>query len=240
LDADNRYVARRRQMVLDQIADRGIGDARVLVAMGKVPREEFASEQLHDAAYYDEPLPIGEGQTISQPYIVAAMAEALRLTGKEKVLEIGTGSGYGAAVLSHLAGEVHTIERIPQLAARARDTLQRLGYRSVQVIEGDGSVGWPAAAPYDAIVVTAEGPRIPLSLRAQLKPGGRLVMPICNNEHNHSLVRLTRASDGADVIENLMAVRFVPLIGAEGWSPEQRSPLERLGLYRTAARERRK
>lgn len=240
MEVANRFAARRRQMVLDQISARGVHDGKVLDAMGKVAREEFVPEPLREAAYHDGPLPIGDGQTISQPYIVAAMAEALRLSGHEKVLEIGTGSGYGAAVLSHLAGEVHTIERIPALAIRASETLHRLGYRTVHVIEGDGSVGWAAAAPYDAVVVTAEGPRIPPTLRAQLKPGGRLVMPICNNEHNHSLVRLTRASDGADVIDNLMAVRFVPLIGAEGWSPEQRSPLERLGLYRTAARERRK
>jgi protein-L-isoaspartate(D-aspartate) O-methyltransferase len=234
LETDNRYAARRRQMVLDQIADRGVHDARVLDAIGKVAREEFVPEHLRDAAYYDEPLPIGEGQTISQPYIAAFMAEALRLSGPEKVLEIGTGSGYAAAVLSHLASEVYTIERIPTLAIRARATLQRLGYRTVHVIEADGSVGWPATAPYDAIVATAEGPRIPPSLIAQLKPGGRLVMPVCDEEAGQSLVRLTRAGEGPDVTEKLLPVRFVPLIGAEGWSLDQRSPMDHLGLHRAA------
>jgi protein-L-isoaspartate(D-aspartate) O-methyltransferase len=217
-------------MVLEQIASRGVHDKRVLQAMGNVAREEFVPQLLRDAAYYDQPLPIGEGQTISQPYIVAAMAEALRLTGREKVLEIGTGSGYGAAVLARLASEVHTIERIPALAVRARETLQRLGYRTVHVIEGDGSVGWTAAAPYDAIVATAEAPHIPPSLRAQLKPGGRLVMPVCNREFGQTLIRLTRASEGADAIEKLQPVRFVPLIGAEGWSLDQKSPVDGYGL----------
>lgn len=221
-------------MVRDQISARGIHDARVLEAMGKVAREEFVPAHLRDAAYYDEPLPIGEGQTISQPYIVAFMAEALRLQGAEKVLEIGTGSGYAAAVLSLAAGEVHTIERIPALALRARQTMQRLGYRTVHVIEGDGSLGWPAGAPYDAIVASAEGPRIPPALLAQLKPGGRLVMPIHDQESGQSLVRLTRAKDGADVTEKLLPVRFVPLIGAEGWSPDERSPSDHFGLHPAA------
>ena len=235
MDSENSYSGHRRQMVREQISARGIHDARVLDAMGKVAREEFVPAHLRDAAYYDQPLPIGEGQTISQPYIVAFMAEALRLTGNEKVLEIGTGSGYAAAVLSLLAGEVHTIERIPALAIRARQTLQRLGYRTVHVIEGDGSLGWPAAAPYDAIVATAEGPRVPPSLFAQLKPGGRLVMPVHDPESGQSLVRLTRASDRADVTEKLLPVRFVPLIGAEGWSPDQRSPVDHPGLHLTPA-----
>jgi len=221
----NPYTARRKQMVLEQIAARGVHDARVLDAMRKVAREEFVPEHLRDLAYADLPLPIGEGQTISQPYIVAAMAEALGLQGGENVLEIGTGSGYAAAVLAHIARDVHTIERIPALVQQARVTLRRLGYDTVDVIEGDGTVGWPGAAPYDAIVVTAEGPRVPPTLRAQLKPGGRLVMPVSEGELDQVLVRVTRSADG-DKSEKLYPVRFVPLIGLEGWSPAERSPID--------------
>lgn len=220
----NPYMIRRNNMVLEQIADRGVHDARVLDAMRRVPREAFVPERLRDLAYADRPLPIGEGQTISQPYIVAAMTEALGLQGGEKVLEIGTGSGYAAAILSQIAGEVHTIERIAQLAKQARATLRCLGYDRVHVIEGDGTIGWLAAAPYDAIVVTAEGPRIPPSLRAQLKAGGRLVMPLNDNEREQFLVRLTAADGGR--LEKLYPVQFVPLIGSEGWSLAERSPIE--------------
>ena len=220
----NPYVVRRDNMVLEQIADRGVHDARVLEAMRRVPREAFVPQHLRDLAYADRPLPIGEGQTISQPYIVAAMTEALGLKGGEKVLEIGTGSGYAAAVLAHVAGEVHTIERIARLANQARATLGRLGYDKVHVIEGDGTIGWSSAAPYDAIVVTAEGPRIPPSLRSQLKTGGRLVMPLTDDEREQFLVRLTAEAGGR--VEKLYPVRFVPLIGSEGWSPAERSPIE--------------
>jgi protein-L-isoaspartate(D-aspartate) O-methyltransferase len=218
------YMIRRNKMVVEQIAGRGVHDARVLDAMRSVPREAFVAEHLRDLAYADQPLPIGEGQTISQPYIVAAMTEALGLKGGEKVLEIGTGSGYAAAVLAQIAGEVHTIERIAQLAKQARATLRRLGYDRVHVIEGDGTIGWPGAAPYDAIVVTAEGPRIPPSLRAQLKAGGRLVMPLNENEREQFLVRLTAADGGR--LEKLYPVRFVPLIGREGWSLAERWPID--------------
>lgn len=220
------YIAERNEMVLDQIAGRGVSDVRVLDAMGTVAREEFVPEDMREFAYSDQPLPIGEGQTISQPYIVAAMIEALRLQGGEKVLEIGTGSGYAAAVLARIASEVHTIERVPALATRARTTLERLGYKTVHVIEGDGTLGWPDAAPYDAIVVTAEGPRIPPSLRAQLKSGGRLVMPLAHSSFEQSLTRVTRGDDGKDKVEDLQPVRFVPLIGAEGWSETERSPID--------------
>lgn len=205
----------RNRMVIDQIARRGVTDARVLDAMRRVAREAFVPEGLRGEAYADGPLPIGEGQTISQPYIVAVMAEALALRGDETVLEVGTGSGYAAAVLAHLAREIHTIERIASLAQRARSTLASLGYYRVHVIEGDGTLGWPQAAPYDAIVVTAAGPRVPDALLAQLKPGGRIVMPVGPVSSEQKLVRLTRsASDGYEV-EDLGPVRFVPLIGAD-------------------------
>lgn len=220
------YIAQRNEMVLDQIAGRGVSDVRVLDAMRAVAREEFVPEELREFAYTDRPLPIGEGQTISQPYIVAAMTEALLLQGGEKVLEIGTGSGYAAAVLAHIAGEVYTIERIPALASRARTTLERLNYRTVHVVEGDGTLGWRGAAPYDAIVVTAEGPCVPPSLRAQLKPGGRLVMPLAHSSFDQSLIRMTRGNNGEDRMEDLQPVRFVPLIGAEGWSETQRSAVD--------------
>lgn len=217
----NPYASRRDRMIIEQLAARGVSDRRVLDAMRHVPREAFVPEGLRDAAYDDSPLPIGEGQTISQPYIVGATTQALGLQGNENVLEIGTGSGYGAAVLAHVARTVHTIERIPSLARRARETLRRLGYDSVQVIDGDGSLGWAPAAPYDAIVATAEAPRIPASLRAQLKPGGRLVMPVADPACGQALIRMVRGDDGKDRVENIQSVRFVPLIGAEGWSDEK-------------------
>jgi protein-L-isoaspartate(D-aspartate) O-methyltransferase len=221
------YIARRNDMVLEQISGRGVHDAKVLDAMRRVAREEFVPEHLRDLAYADRPLPIGEGQTISQPYIVAAMTEALALHGGENVLEIGTGSGYAAAVLSFIAREVHTIERIPALAQQARTTLRHLGYDTVHVIEGDGTVGWPGAAPYDAIVVTAEGPRVPPTLLTQLKPGGRLVMPLSESNLEQVLVRVTRSRGDGDKTEKLYPVRFVPLIGVEGWSPDERSSIDR-------------
>lgn len=213
----NPYIAPRDRMVLEQLAAKGVSDERVLDAMRHVAREAFVPEELREVAYSDRPLPIGEGQTISQPYIVGAMAEALGLKDHENVLEIGTGSGYAAAVLSHIVRAVHTIERIPELAQRARETLRRLGYDRVQVIEGDGSVGWAPAAPYDAIVASAEGPRIPPSLRAQLRPGGRLVMPVEDTKCGQVLVRMVRGDDGEDRVESIQPVRFVPMIGAEGW-----------------------
>jgi protein-L-isoaspartate(D-aspartate) O-methyltransferase len=213
----NPYLEARERMVRDQIAGRGVHDSRVLDAMRHVPREAFVPEECRPEAYSDQPLAIGEGQTISQPYIVAAMLEALGLQGGERVLEIGTGSGYGAAVLAHIARAVHSIERIPALARSARETLRRLGYGSVDVIEGDGTLGWDRAAPYDAIVATAHGPRIPPSLRAQLRPGGRLVMPVADKEKGQILVRVVRAGNGHDRTDHLEPVRFVPLIGAQGW-----------------------
>ena len=175
---DARFVKLRRYMVENQLASHGIADSRVLDAMGRVPRELFVLPEMRDTAYEDGPLPIGFGQTISQPYTVAFMCEALRLDGTEKVLEIGAGSGYAAAVLSLLTKSVFTIERVPELAEQARSQLVELGYDNVQVITGDGTLGLPAEAPFDAIVVTAGAETLPDTYIQQLRPGGRIVIPI--------------------------------------------------------------
>jgi protein-L-isoaspartate(D-aspartate) O-methyltransferase len=207
----------RTRMVEQQVASRGVGSTLVLDAMRRVPRELFVPEPLRDLAYADGPLSIGEGQTISQPFIVALMVEALCLYGGEKVLEIGTGSGYAAAVLAEIAGQVYTIERIGPLAQKAKTVLEEIGYDNVQVIQGDGTLGWPQQAPYDAIVVTAGGPEVPESLKNQLKEGGRLVIPVGTDMYSQELLRVTRVSDSEFRSENLEYVRFVPLIGEEGW-----------------------
>jgi protein-L-isoaspartate(D-aspartate) O-methyltransferase len=212
----------RRQMVAHQIQERGVRSPAVARAMREVPREEFMSEEMREFAYADSPLPIGEGQTISQPYIVAYMIEALELEGGERVLEVGTGSGYAAAVLGRIAGEVYTIERHPSLARSAREALERLGYRNVHVIEGDGTLGWPQAAPYDAIVVAAGGGEVPPALRSQLAVGGRLVIPVGPTPREQRLVRVTRVDDNDFEEEDLLPVRFVPLIGEQGWQEEPR------------------
>lgn len=221
------YSSMRDEMVEQQIFARGVRDPKVLAAMRKVPRHEFVPDDLRESAYEDGPLPIGEGQTISQPLIVAMMTEAARLNGGERVLEIGTGSGYGAAVLAEIADEVVTIECIEGLATHARATLERQGYRNVEVVVGDGTLGWSARAPYDAILVTAGGPYVPPSLRAQLKPGGRLVMPVGEQFYGQTLVRVTRGSDGEDRQEELSSVAFVPLIGAEGFEDATRRRFRR-------------
>jgi protein-L-isoaspartate(D-aspartate) O-methyltransferase len=207
----------RDRMVEQQIEERGVRDAAVLSAMRKVPRDRFVPERLAARAYDDRPLPIGEGQTISQPYIVAMMTEALRLRPDDRVLEIGTGSGYAAAVLAVIAAEVYTIERLAGLAESARRRLAELGYANVHVRHGDGSLGWPEHAPYDAIVVTASGPNVPPALLEQLAIGGRLVIPIGPDMDEQRLVRIERS--GADCYEReiLESVAFVPLIGAQGW-----------------------
>ena len=207
-------------MVDEQLAGRGIRDRRVLAAMAAVPRERFIDPGQAAFAYDDGPLPIGEGQTISQPYIVARMIEVLRLAPADRVLEIGTGSGYAAAVLAEIAAEVYTVERIAGLADRARQRLAALGYARVHVLAGDGTLGWPEYAPYDAIVVTAGGPGVPPALLEQLAPGGRLVMPVGAMLDDQRLVRVVRAGPGDDRREELEAVAFVPLIGAQGW-PER-------------------
>ncbi|MDZ7767915.1 MAG: protein-L-isoaspartate(D-aspartate) O-methyltransferase [Woeseiaceae bacterium] len=219
-ERDSLYAARRDDMVDRQVAARGVRSERVLEAMRMVPRERFLPQDIREFAYDDTPLPITEGQTISQPYIVGFMAEALALTGDEKVLEIGAGSGYAAAVLGRLAKKVCTIERIGELARSARATLASLGYDNVEVRYGDGSLGWPEEAPFDAIVVAAGGPAVPESLKRQLKVGGRLVMPVGKDLALQELIRMIRISDDEFVEEDLADVRFVPLIGEEGWEEE--------------------
>ena len=214
-DHEDIYQKARERMVETQIAARGIRDPRVLAAMRKVPRHLFVDEALKDQAYGDYPLPIGEGQTISQPYIVALMTEALELKGPEKVLEVGTGSGYQAAILAELARWVYSIERYPSLAYQAKRTLERLGYNNVIIRVGDGTKGWPEAAPFDAIIVTAAGPKIPEPLLEQLKDGGRLVMPV-GDEWSQYLIKVTKKGDKL-YKENLGAVRFVKLVGEYGF-----------------------
>ena len=204
-------------MVDRQIAARGVRSKLVLNAMRSVPREAFLPEKLHEFAYEDSPLPIAEEQTISQPYIVAMMVEALALHGGEKVLEIGTGSGYAAAVLAQIAGNVYTVERIGQLAEKSAAKLTELGIQNVHVLHADGTRGWSEHAPYDAIVVAAGGPEVPESLKAQLKVGGRLVIPVGVDQRGQELVRVTRVSEDRYVREDIADVRFVPLLGAEGW-----------------------
>lgn len=202
-------------MVSRTIASRGIRDKRVLDAMLAVKREEFVPPESRSAAYDDSPLPIGAGQTISQPYIVALMAEAMRIRPTDRVLDIGTGCGYAAAVMAHLAEEVHSIERVPSLVRLAKSNLERLGYRNVTVHEGDGTLGLPTKAPFDAIAVAAGSPSIPESLVAQLTEGGRIVIPVQNVMGFQDLVVGTRQGNKVTV-KNLGDVRFVPLIGAEG------------------------
>jgi protein-L-isoaspartate(D-aspartate) O-methyltransferase len=210
----------RDEMVSRQIAARGVRDRRVLEAMRTVPREAFVPERLAELAYDDTPLPIGEEQTISQPYVVALMAEALELQPGDRVLEIGAGSGYAAAVLSRIAGEVWAVERHEPLAREARERLARLGYANVHIVHGDGTLGCPEHAPYDAIVVAAGGPEIPRALLDQLAEGGRLVIPIGLDLRSQDLVRVSHRTHGEYVREDLGPVRFVPLIGAQGWKEE--------------------
>jgi protein-L-isoaspartate(D-aspartate) O-methyltransferase len=211
----------RDRMVERQIAARGVRSHLVLDAMRTVPREAFLPENLREFAYEDSPLPIEEDQTISQPYIVAMMIEALALEGGEKVLEIGTGSGYAAAVLAQIAGNVYTVERIGQLAEKSAATLADLGHRNVHVLHADGTRGWLVHAPYDAIVVAAGGPDVPESLKAQLKIGGRLVIPVGNDRRYQELVRVTRLSEQQFKTEDIADVRFVPLVGEEGWATQE-------------------
>ena len=210
-------ISERDRMVAGQIAARGVEDPLVLEAMRAVPREDFLPADLAGYAYEDGPLPIGHGQTISQPYIVAVMTAAARVRPGDRVLEIGTGSGYGAAVLSEIAGEVYTVERIERLADSARDRLAALGYGNVHVRCGDGTLGWAEHAPYDAIIVTAGGPTVPRALLDQLKPGGRLVMPLGSEPRSQRLIRRTRTGPETYTQDDLECVAFVPLIGEQGW-----------------------
>ena len=200
----------RERMVAAQIEGRGVRDARTLAAMRKVPRHLFVPAALAREAYADHPLPIGHSQTISQPYIVAFMTEALALKGGETVLEVGTGSGYQAAVLAEIAAHVYTIEIVAPLAEEARERLARLGYRNVLVRAGDGYQGWPEKAPFDAVMVTAAAPRVPEPLRQQLKDGGRLVIPV--GESDQELIVITRRGTRYHE-DRVLPVRFVPMTG---------------------------
>jgi protein-L-isoaspartate(D-aspartate) O-methyltransferase len=217
----------RQRMVERHVEARGVHDPAVLHALCTVPREAFLPEHLAEFAYEDTPLPIEEGQTISQPFIVAAMAEALELGAHERVLEIGTGSGYAAAVLGEIAEEVYTIERHRPLADQAERRLRELDYRNVHVLCGDGTLGWPEHAPFDAILVSAGGPEVPRVLVEQLAPGGRIVIPVGPDLRDQRLLRVTKASDGTTNIEDLGGVRFVPLIGAGGFAEGAEAPSQK-------------
>jgi protein-L-isoaspartate(D-aspartate) O-methyltransferase len=207
----------RLRMVSDQIAARGVGNPAVLEAMRRVPREAFLPDEFAEFAYRDTPLPIEAGQTISQPYIVALMIESVEPRASDRALEIGTGSGYAAAVLSEVVDEVYTIERHEQLAKLAAKRLASLGYTNVKVRHGDGTLGWPEHAPYDVIIVTAGGPQVPRPLLEQLAIGGRLIIPVGETSRAQHLIRVTRTSQDQFDDEDLGEVQFVPLIGAEGW-----------------------
>lgn len=212
------YQKERLAMVEEQLRRRGISDSRVLEAMGKVPRHLFVLDDYRDSAYEDRPLPIGEGQTISQPYMVAIMTQSLELQGREKVLEVGTGSGYQTAILSELAQKVFTIERIPALTARARKVLGELGYSNISFLSGDGSRGWPEEAPFDGIIVTAGSPDVPPTLKSQLAEEGRLVIPT-GPRYTQTLYKLTRHGDRFSE-EDVTGCVFVPLVGDYGWKEE--------------------
>ena len=209
----DQFVRARRAMIERDLMTRGIRDARVLEAMGSIERELFVPEKLRSLAYEDRPLSIGEGQTISQPYMVAFMTQLLSLKGTERVLEIGTGSGYQTAVLGKLAAEVYSIEIIPKLSDRAKILLVQLGFDNVHLKVGDGFFGWEEQGPFDAILVTAAAPKIPEPLWRQLREGGRLIMPLGAERQAQTLVRVTK-SDGKQVVEELTGVVFVPLTGA--------------------------
>jgi protein-L-isoaspartate(D-aspartate) O-methyltransferase len=205
----------RSRMLEEQIIARGVKDERVIAAMRKVPRHEFLPDAIRGMAYQDSALPLGEGQTMSQPYMVAIMSELLDLKGTERVLEIGTGSGYQAAILAELCEKVYTVERIKPLADRARAVLDRLGYRTVAMKVYDGTYGWKEMAPFDAIVVTAGSPDIPAPLLEQLKVGGRLVIPV-GERYGQQLTKMVKTAEGV-VTEKSVPCVFVPLIGNHGW-----------------------
>lgn len=210
----------RKRMVQEQIINRGITAPRLIEVLLKIPRHLFVQEAMAAQAYSDGALPIGEKQTISQPYMVALMTDLLELTGTEHLLEIGTGSGYQTAVLASLCRRVYTIERIRPLALQARKVLDSLGLLNVNIRIGDGTLGWPEESPFDAILVTAGAPAVPETLAAQLAPGGRLVIPV-GDAANQTLLRIRKAADGALQQESLAGCRFVPLIGQQGWqTPE--------------------
>jgi len=210
-----RFARERERMVEEQVVARGVRDPRVIEVMRRLPRHVFVDEALRDRAYGDHPLPIGEGQTISQPFIVGRMTELLRLVGREKVLEVGTGCGYQAAVLAELAGRVCTVERIPRLASRARETLDGLGYRNVWVRAANGTLGWPDEAPFDRILVAAGGPGVPPPLFEQLAEGGRMVMPV-GGQDSQRLTVVDKAGGEMRVTDEA-GCTFVKLIGKYAW-----------------------
>jgi protein-L-isoaspartate(D-aspartate) O-methyltransferase len=212
------FTTLRERMIDRQIAARGLDDPRLLAAFRSVPREDFISGDYADYAYQDSPLPIESGQTISQPYIVALTIDAAGIKPGNKVLEVGAGSGYAAAVIGQIADQVIAIERHHELVELAQKRMERLGYNNVRIVEADGTLGWPAEAPFDAIVAAASGSHVPQSWIAQLKPGGRIVMPIGEPHGAQSLVKVTKQEDGTFKKQDLGGVRFVPLIGAEGFS----------------------
>jgi len=214
------FASEREDMVRHQLEGRGIGDKKVLTAMRKVPRHKFVPEDQRWRAYGDGPLPIGQSQTISQPYVVALMCELLKLTDSESVLEIGTGSGYAAAVLSELCRHVTTIERLPGLAERADETLDATGFENVNVKCADGTLGCPEDAPFDAILVSAGAPETPEVLKQQLAIGGRLVIPVGRSKSLQELLRIRRVSETGFETEHLGGVAFVPLIGEKGWQTD--------------------
>jgi len=213
---DSEYLAGQRARMVDvQLRQRGIRDQRLLTAMAGVPRENFIAPELSKGAYADGPIPIGEGQTVSQPYMVAAMVEALQTQPTDRVLEVGTGTGYEGAILGELVAEVWTIERHPQLAAKAEKILAGMGYSNVHVICGDGSLGLPQHAPFDKIIVAAAAPRVPPSLVAQLAEGGRLVVPV--GDRTGQQLQIVQRKNGEIVTSSHTLCCFVPLIGSEGW-----------------------
>jgi len=212
---EEEYTQERKRMVAEQIASRGLHDLRLLTAMEAVPRHRFVPSDHLTWAYSDGPLPIGFGQTISQPYIVAFMTDALHLTGSERVLEIGTGSGYQAAILGQMAAEVHTVEFIPELSAQAEKVLQELGFANVHVHSGDGSLGWLEAAPYDGVLVAAAAPRLPQPLLDQLAEGGRIILPVGSRGFQQLEIWERRGKKFEH--EASIPVAFVPLRGEHGW-----------------------
>ncbi|MCB1111700.1 MAG: protein-L-isoaspartate(D-aspartate) O-methyltransferase [Chlamydiales bacterium] len=216
MDQEAEYALLRQRMVEEQIMRRGVSDSLTLKAMAAVKRHFFVPEALRTHAYGDGPLKIGAGQTISQPYIVALMTQAAQVDSTSTVLDIGTGSGYAAAVFAEIVDQVYSIERISELSHQAEIVLKDLGYKNIHLKVGDGTLGWPEHAPYDAIVVTAGAPVVPESLLDQLKTGGRLVIPVGDGTSQH-LLRYTKTDDGEFSEQMLEYVRFVPLIGEEGW-----------------------
>jgi protein-L-isoaspartate(D-aspartate) O-methyltransferase len=214
----DQWTTARAEMVEQQLHRRGISDKRVLAAMASVPRHIFVPESELNRAYRDGPLSIGYGQTISQPYVVALTCELLEISENAKVLEIGAGSGYAAAVLGKLAHKVITIDRLQELVSLSRKNLEQAGCRNVEVLCADGTLGYPAEAPFDAIAVAAGAPAVPVSLKKQLKVGGRLVIPVGRSKRQQDLIRVERLSEIEFKTDNLGAVAYVPLVGAEGWA----------------------